>query len=225
MVCSYCGNAAIFSGCGLTDKQLLFLHPVPAVPLTHTRFIKSVSLKTMAQPLPQTVITSTIPFERRNTLPRIQTCLAFPPLTDLVRASQLHARVHGFCQNSQQSRGKFCLESARFGNQFVNLLGESIPSELLQELIVSRYAFQCLNIQNQILYALFDQQLFGPQQPVPTTNGGGTNTLPTQIHPQPCWPNSTTNTQSYTRNTPTGIPGLDNFLISYGAGYYGYIYD
>mmetsp|Transcript_18935 Transcript_18935/g.23307 ORF Transcript_18935/g.23307 Transcript_18935/m.23307 type:complete len:788 (-) Transcript_18935:129-2492(-) len=106
----------------------------------------------------------------------------------------------------------------------VNSLGESIPPELLQKLIASRYAFQCLDIQNQILYASFDQQLFGPQQPVPTTNGGGTNTVPTQT------PSTTLFAELHHQHS---IPYAEHthwhsrfgHLISYGAGYYGYLYD
>jgi len=89
--------------------------------------------------------------------------------------------------------------------------GNSIPSQLLGKLIESRHSFQCLETQTQIIYALFDQELFG----VPSTTNISTTDVFSRLHKE------------------NGIPYADGthwhtrfgHLVTYGAGYYGYLYD
>jgi len=84
-----------------------------------------------------------------------------------------------------------------------------MPDDLVERLRQSRHQFASIERQNQILYAMFDQQLFGV--PVP---GRSPQDLFAQLHRDhdvPYLPG----THWYTRF---------GHLVSYGAGYYGYLY-
>ena len=90
-----------------------------------------------------------------------------------------------------------------------HLTGEVIPDELIFQLQQSRQEFKSLELQNQILYARFDQTLFGP----PIANKTSTEIFANQYQ-------------------QLGIPYADgthwhtrfSHLVTYGAGYYGYLY-
>lgn len=86
--------------------------------------------------------------------------------------------------------------------------GQVIPDALIAHLQQSRHEFKSLDMQNQILYARFDQALFGP----------------------PIKRSSTEIFGSLYRDL--GVPHADGthwhsrfgHLVTYGAGYYGYLY-
>ena len=88
--------------------------------------------------------------------------------------------------------------------------GEAIPTDTVHKLLKSRNEFRCIETQNQILYALFDQALFG----VPDLNRGSTTELFARLHRE--------------NNVPyaDGTHWHSRFghLVTYGAGYYGYLY-
>jgi mitochondrial intermediate peptidase len=89
--------------------------------------------------------------------------------------------------------------------------GEPIPYELIQQMRQSKTLFQSLELQNQIILATFDQHLFGPEG---KGDPQSTIDLWTSLHAE------------------AGIPHLQGthyhstvgHLVSYGAGYYGYLY-
>ena len=112
------------------------------------------------------------------------------------------------------------LEHFVWDPQFLKILaahyqtGQAMPEELIEQLRRSRYEFSALERQNQIIYAWFDQLLFGTS---PLQNASGkvdTTALFAQL------------------NRENGIPYADGthwhtqfgHLVTYGAGYYGYLY-
>jgi intermediate peptidase len=88
--------------------------------------------------------------------------------------------------------------------------GEPVPPEMIQKLLHSRNEFRCIETQNQILYALFDQALFG----VPDRNRGSTTDLFAKLHRE--------NNVPYAEGTHWH--SRFGHLVTYGAGYYGYLY-
>jgi intermediate peptidase len=86
--------------------------------------------------------------------------------------------------------------------------GEPLPGSMVQALSRSRNQFRFLEMQNQIVLATFDQFIFGPSQ------GTSPRELWSKIHRQ------------------NGVPFADGthwftnvgHLVTYGAGYYGYLY-
>lgn len=88
--------------------------------------------------------------------------------------------------------------------------GDAMPDEMITQLQQSRYEFAAIDRQNQILYSLFDQQLFG----VPDPSGPTSTEIFARLHRE------------------LGVPYADGthwhsrfgHLVSYGAGYYGYLY-
>ena len=89
--------------------------------------------------------------------------------------------------------------------------GDPIPKEVVTDLLRSRNAFRSVEVQNQLVYSAFDQALFGERQspsPVSTTD------LFRRLHGD------------------HGVPHADGthwhsrfgHLVTYGAGYYGYLY-
>ena len=101
-----------------------------------------------------------------------------------------------------------------FGRHYLN--GQPIPTELVTKLAQSRYTFSNLETQTQILYAQFDQALFGP----PILKADGIT-----------WESSTEimADMHLKHNVPyaQGTHWHSRFghLVTYGAGYYGYLYD
>lgn len=91
--------------------------------------------------------------------------------------------------------------------------GQSMPEELIVKLQQSRYAFSTIERYNQILYAMLDQKLFG----------GGVDTVQNK--------NVTTKIFAdlhYQLGVPYAIGShwhsRFGHLVTYGAGYYGYLY-
>eukprot|EP00980_Cylindrotheca_fusiformis_P016294 scaffold4841_cov132-Cylindrotheca_fusiformis.AAC.7 len=90
-----------------------------------------------------------------------------------------------------------------------NERGEPIPESLLNPLVKSRNHFRCLEMQNQIVLSTFDQQIFGPN--------------PASDSTQKIWA---------ALHQEHGVPYADGthwysnvgHLVTYGAGYYGYLY-
>lgn len=88
--------------------------------------------------------------------------------------------------------------------------GEAIPEDTVKRLIQSRNEFRSIDIQNQICYSMFDQKLHG----VPDPNRGSTTDLFAKL------------------NQDLHIPYAEGtfwhsrfgHLVTYGAGYYGYLY-
>jgi intermediate peptidase len=107
-------------------------------------------------------------------------------------------------------------ENYAWDPQFLSLVarhcvtGERIPEDMVQTLIRSRNEFRCIEIQSQILYALFDQALFG----VPDPNRVSTTELFAKLHRD--------NHVPYAEGTHWH--SRFGHLVTYGAGYYGYLY-
>jgi mitochondrial intermediate peptidase len=89
--------------------------------------------------------------------------------------------------------------------------GEPIPEQYIQSLRHSRDQFRCIELQSQIVLAMFDQQIFGiqRQQANATTMG-----IWSELHRQSGVPHAN-GTHWYTNV---------GHLVTYGAGYYGYLY-
>jgi len=94
-----------------------------------------------------------------------------------------------------------------------NANGEPLPASMAKQLSQSRSQFRFLEMQKQIVLSNFDQTIFGPRQ----SNGGprpATKDVWTAMHRQ------------------SGVPFAEGthwftnigHLVTYGAGYYGYLY-
>lgn len=90
-----------------------------------------------------------------------------------------------------------------------NERGESIPNSLLTPLVKSRNQFRCLEMQNQIVLSTFDQQIFGASK-----GSNSTQEIWAALHKQHGVPFAN-GTHWYTNV---------GHLVTYGAGYYGYLY-
>jgi intermediate peptidase len=107
-------------------------------------------------------------------------------------------------------------ENYAWDPQFLSLVarhyvtGERIPEDAVQKLIQSRNEFRCIEIQTQMLYALFDQALFG----VPDPSRPSTTELFAKLHRD--------NNVPYAEGTHWH--SRFGHLVTYGAGYYGYLY-
>jgi len=86
--------------------------------------------------------------------------------------------------------------------------GQPIPEDMAKSLSQSRNQFRFIEMQNQIVLSRFDQTIFGPRHGVPTRE------VWAAVHQQ------------------SGVPFAENthwftnvgHLVTYGAGYYGYLY-
>mmetsp|Transcript_9576 Transcript_9576/g.23861 ORF Transcript_9576/g.23861 Transcript_9576/m.23861 type:complete len:737 (-) Transcript_9576:6648-8858(-) len=86
--------------------------------------------------------------------------------------------------------------------------GEPLPESMATNLAKSRNQFRFIEMQNQIVLSKFDQTIFGPRHGVPTRD------VWAAMHQQ------------------SGVPFAENthwftnvgHLVTYGAGYYGYLY-
>jgi mitochondrial intermediate peptidase len=92
---------------------------------------------------------------------------------------------------------------------FDALCGEVIPDDTLRKLLESRQVFKSLDIQNQILYSKLDQVLFGP--PI---MGKNSIQIFEELH----------STMGIPYAKGTHWHSRFGHLVSYGAGYYGYLY-
>ena len=113
----------------------------------------------------------------------------------------------------------FCWDADFLSNTLAkDLLGNPIPAEMIRQLQESRYQFSAIERKNQILYALFDQTLFG-----------GNDRLLASVAEDP--EHATTRVFAGLHEQ-LGIPyaagthwhSRFGHLITYGAGYYGYQY-
>jgi mitochondrial intermediate peptidase len=111
------------------------------------------------------------------------------------------------------------LEHFVWDRQFLQVLGrhattgQPIPDAMIDALRSSRYAFAALERHTQILHSTFDQELFGVPGPSGTTIET-TQALFAQLHSR------------YGIPFAHGSHWYSRFghLVSYGAGYYGYLY-
>jgi len=88
--------------------------------------------------------------------------------------------------------------------------GEVISDDMIHRLRKSRYEFHAIERQNQIIYAMFDQKLFGVLDP----SGRSTTELFASLHREHGVPYSE-GTHWHTRF---------GHLVTYGAAYYSYLY-
>lgn len=89
--------------------------------------------------------------------------------------------------------------------------GQVIPKDMIRNLQQSRNEFHAIEKQNQIMYALFDQLLFG----APEDSGGmSTTELFARLHLDHGVPYA----------SGTHWHSRFGHLVTYGAGYYGYLY-
>lgn len=106
------------------------------------------------------------------------------------------------------------LENFVWDPEFLRILavdpesGRSVPDQVVSQLRKSRYDFASIERQNQILYALFDQQLFGVPLGIDSTSLIG------NLHDRYGVP--------YAKGTHWH--SRFGHLVSYGAGYYAYLY-
>jgi intermediate peptidase len=89
------------------------------------------------------------------------------------------------------------------------MTGEPLPDHMIHKLQASRHEFASLERQNQILYALFDQMLFGA-----STESLSTRDLFAKLHKDLSVPYA----------DGTHWHSRFGHLVTYGAGYYGYLY-
>ena len=107
-------------------------------------------------------------------------------------------------------------ENFVWDTKFLQLLGrhhstgEEMPMTMIQQIQQSRYQLASIERQNQILYSLFDQTIFGS----PGTSNKSSTQLFGELHKQLNVPYAE-GTHWYTRF---------GHLVSYGGGYYGYLY-
>ena len=93
------------------------------------------------------------------------------------------------------------------------MTGQSIPESSISSLIASRNAFRAVEVQTQIVYARFDQELFGPR-PCSASTCRTTTDIFSRLHMEHSVPYA------------EGSHWHSRFghLVTYGAGYYGYLY-
>ena len=107
-------------------------------------------------------------------------------------------------------------ENFTWDTQFLQLLGrhhstgEVMPMNVIQQIQQSRYQLASIERQNQVLYSLFDQRLFGR----PDSLNSSSTQLFGELHRQLHVPYAE-GTHWYTRF---------GHLVTYGGGYYGYLY-
>ena len=108
-----------------------------------------------------------------------------------------------------------------WNEEFLNIIGrhyitgEPIPQQDIQNLIKSRNLFKAIDIQTQVVYGLFDQTIFGdPNVWKGVNNDTSTTDVFAALHRQ--------------HNVPyvEGTHWHSRFghLVTYGAGYYSYLY-
>lgn len=91
------------------------------------------------------------------------------------------------------------------------MTGQNIPESTVSSIIASRNAFRAIEVQTQIVYARFDQELFGPQS---GSSSATTTDIFAKLH------------NEYAVPYAEGTHWHSRFghLVTYGAGYYGYLY-
>jgi len=117
------------------------------------------------------------------------------------------------------------MEQYVWNEEFLNIIGrhhatgQSPPPKAIENLINSRHIFRAMEVQNQVVYALFDQTIFNkPDLWRGTSTSVGSTT--------------TTTTDVFARlHRENGVPYVDGthwhtrfgHLVTYGAGYYSYL--
>ncbi|KAL3944916.1 MAG: hypothetical protein SGBAC_001007 [Bacillariaceae sp.] len=106
------------------------------------------------------------------------------------------------------------MEHYVWDEQFLPILarnenGEPIPESLLKPLVQSRNAFRCIEMQSQLVLSKFDQQIFGANKASQTTQQ-----IWDALHHEHAVPHAD-GSHWYTNV---------GHLVTYGAGYYGYLY-
>ncbi len=99
------------------------------------------------------------------------------------------------------------------------ITGEPIPKKSLENLIKSRNLFKAIEVRTQVVYSLFDQLIFGPPEDWSGVNSDSGNIMSTtdlfaELHRQ------------YDVPYAEGTHWHSRFghLVTYGAGYYSYLY-
>jgi intermediate peptidase len=108
------------------------------------------------------------------------------------------------------------MENYVWDPQFLPLLarttsGEPIPEAMISSLRESHKLFKCLEMQNQIVLAMFDQHIFGAAS---SSSAASTTDIWSALHRQHAVP--------YAEGTHWH--SNVGHLVTYGAGYYGYLY-
>eukprot|EP00250_Pteridium_aquilinum_P035483 c9490_g1_i1 orf=69-2117(+) len=98
---------------------------------------------------------------------------------------------------------------SKFARHYVT--GETIPLELVEAMKKSKDMFAATELQRQVLYAMIDQTFFG-KQPLPAENTS--SVIASLKHKHTSWKH-VEGTHWHTRF---------NHLVTYGAGYYSYLY-
>lgn len=108
------------------------------------------------------------------------------------------------------------IENYVWDDEFLRILGrhyrtgQDMPEHMIEQLRKSRYEYHSIERQNQIIYAMFDQRLFGAKD----SSRRSTAEIFEQLH-RDCGLPFCPGTHWYSRF---------GHLITYGAGYYGYLY-
>ena len=87
--------------------------------------------------------------------------------------------------------------------------GEHISEKAVSSLIASRNAFRALEVQTQIVYSRFDQEIFGPR-----AGHASTTDIFARLHKEHAVPYA----------PGTHWHSRFGHLVTYGSGYYGYLY-
>jgi intermediate peptidase len=97
--------------------------------------------------------------------------------------------------------------------------GNPMPQDKIQALVASRTAFRCLEMQNQILLSSFDQEIFGANY----HDSGSSKSTSSSSTPLQIWEGLH---QQHHVPYAQGTHWYSNVghLVTYGAGYYGYLY-
>jgi len=117
------------------------------------------------------------------------------------------------------------MEQYVWNEEFLNIIGRhhatgmSPPVKAIASLVDSRHVFRAMEVQNQIVYALFDQTIFNNPDlwRGPPTSGGSNTTTTTDVFAM--------------LHRKNGVPHVDGthwhtrfgHLVTYGAGYYSYL--
>ena len=105
-----------------------------------------------------------------------------------------------------------------WNKEFINVIGkhhqtgQGIPEKVMENLIQSRYAFKAMETRTQVVYCQFDQVIFGPPD-----NWRGMKTT-TDVF-------ASLSKESYLPYVQgTHWHSRFGHLVTYGAGYYSYLY-
>jgi intermediate peptidase len=115
------------------------------------------------------------------------------------------------------------MEMYVWNEEFLNIIGAhfqtgaSIPAKNIENLVKSRNVFKSMEVQSQCVYALFDQTIFGVPEKWATNSAGVSNST-TDIFKALHLQNGLLYADGTHWHSKFG------HLVSYGAGYYSYLY-